>query len=379
MDRKDFTNPNGIFEEIERGGLAFIPNKLPPKIQYDQELAKLTILAERNVARLRGIGETLPDPRVLIRAYLKVEAVQSSRIEGTMASLEDLNKSEVAGKPEEAEQLRLREVVNYVEAQKGALDRLRGGGKIDMNLVLDAHKKIMRRVRGGDKSPGKFRNTQNWIIGGRNNIIYTPPPPSHVPKMLDDLEAFIREEHDISPLIKCAIVHYQFEAIHPFRDGNGRTGRLLLPLLLYEAGLMPSPLLYLSPYFEDNLSRYRKGLLDVSQKSDWKEWISFFLEAFAEQASSTIMNIEKMQEIHNRYKNLLKQKEAAPRAILLTDYLIENTYITIPRAQSYLGTSYPTARNTVQALLDAGILEEIGNVKGKKVYRAPEMAAVLEK
>ncbi|CAI9832075.1 Fic family protein [Nitrosopumilaceae archaeon] len=376
MDRKEFTSPNGSLEEIGDGRLAFVPRRLPPSINLDRELVGLAVVAERNVARLGGIGEALADPRPLVRAHLKAEAVHSSRIEGTAASLGDLDRSEVAGEPEEAEEIRLREVANCARAQDAALERVGAGGRIGTGLVLGAHREIMTGVRGGDRTPGRLRDVQNWIVSGRR-IVYTPPPPDRVPGLLADLEEFVGKEHDISPLVKCAVAHYQFEAIHPFRDGNGRTGRLLLPLILREAGLMPVPLLYLSAYFEENLPRYYGGLLAVSQRGDWEGWISFFLEAFAARACSTIRSIGRMREIHRGYRVLLERRGAGARPVRLAGCLVENPFVTIPRAQSYLGTSYPTARNAVQALLDAGILEAIGQVRGKKAYRAPEMAAVL--
>lgn len=236
---------------------------------------------------------------------------------------------------------------------------------------------------GGDQSPGRFRTEQNCIAkrtAGGIEITYMPPPPDRVPDLLDNLMSFMRKKDDgVPPLIKCAIAHYQFEAIHPFLDGNGRVGRLILPLLLYQENIMPDPLLYLSPFFEENVHRYYGGLRAVGQGSGWNEWISFFMEAFVEQADATVRNIEKMQNINKEHRRLLAERKASAKASLLADSLVGNPYITIPTAQKILGSSYPTARGAVQALVGAGILEEADKRRGKRVYKAREMAAVLDR
>jgi len=276
--------------------------------------------AERKVGELKEKGSELSNPHILIRAYLKREAILSSKIEGTLASLEDLNKHEAIGNigKDESEYLRLREVLNYVSALKNSLEEIKNGTKkIDLDLIRESHKKLLTGVRGGDKSPGEFRNKQNWIVktkGTTQEIIYTPPSSEKILELLNNLQTFLHTNHDtMSALIQCAIIHYQFEVIHPFEDGNGRIGRLLLPLILYEKGLLPQPLLYLSAYFDKYQEEYYNGLLAVSQKSKWREWIKFFLRAFAEQASETTKNMQKLLDLQKKYAKLLKDKNTSSK------------------------------------------------------------------
>ncbi|RNJ79360.1 MAG: Fic family protein, partial [Nitrosopumilus sp. B06] len=231
------------------------------------------------------------------------------------------------------------------------------------------------------KSPGEFRTIQNMIgkiQGGKSEIIYRPSPPEQVQELTRDLEAFFQAGHDISPLIQCAMIHYQFEAIHPFLDGNGRIGRLILPLILCEKKIFSNPLLYLSAYFEKHQQEYYNGLLAVSQKSEWREWIEFFLVAFTEQAEETIRNIQEQQKVHKKYETTLKEKKTGTKTVFLLEHLIANPYITIPNAQEILKTSYPTAKNAIMSLVEAGILTEIAVIRGKKVFFAEEMDKILE-
>ena len=379
-----FTKPNGIFESNQQNQITFVPNKLPPAFFYDHELVTLLARAERKVGELKGRGNELSNPYILVRAYLKREAVLSSRIEGTLASLEDLNKHEAVGNigKDTSEYLRLREVTNYVRALESSLEKIRDGKrKVDLGLIKEAHKELLSGVRGKDKSPGEFRKTQNWIIitkGTTQEINYTPPPPEKLNELLDNLQTFFQTNHDtVSALIQCAIIHYQFEAIHPFLDGNGRIGRLLLPLILYEKGLLPEPLLYLSAFFDKHQQEYYNGLLVVSQKSKWREWIKFFLKAFAEQADETIQNIQKLLDLQKKYKDVIREQNTSSNVLLLMEHLFANPYITIPKAVDFLHVTYPTAKNVVMALVDVGILTQTNITHKSKVFLAEEIEANL--
>ncbi len=377
-DTRRFTRPNGTLEYNSQNQMTFIPKSLPPEISYDNELIMLLAKSERKIGELKGIESGLPNPHILIKTYMKREAVLSSKIEGTLASLEDLNWHEAVGniKKNETDVLRLQEVVNYVRALENCLEKIRKTNhSVNLDLVREAHEKLFANVQGADKGPGEFRKIQNYIIKTRGRtweIVYTPP--EKVQELLDDLEAFIQAKHEMpSILIQCAIIHYQFEAIHPFLDGNGRIGRLLLPLILHERGVLPEPLLYISEYFDKHRDEYYKGLLAISQKSSWKKWIKFFLRAFIEQSDETIKNIQKLQSLQKRYKKLLKEQNASNNAIFLMEQLFGNPYITIPRATKYLSITYPAAKNAVMALVRAGILTRINMINASKVFLAVEI------
>ena len=377
-----FTKPNGRFEANSDGRPTFVPRELPPTIRYDSELIALLVKAERKVGELKGKGGELENPHILIRAYLKKEAVLSSKIEGTMASLEDLNRQEAVGNVsrKDADRLRLREVINYVNALEASLKAMRETGRrVNMDVLRAAHKILMDGVRGHDKEPGKFRDQQNWVIrtrGMRREIVYTPPPPEKISALLENLEEFIQTE-SLSVLIQCAVLHYQFEAIHPFVDGNGRIGRLLIPLVLYEKRIMPVPLLYLSAYFDKHRERYYSGLLAVSQKSGWLEWIKFFLMAFIEQADEAVENIQRLMTLMRRHKDTLRKRSASGKAVFLMESLFSNPYVTIPNAARFLGVTYPSAKSAVMTLVDAGILQPTDILYRSKVFVARDIEDVL--
>ena len=379
-----FTKPNGRFEANPDGQPTFVPRELPPTVRYDRELVTLLAQAERKVGELKGRGGELENPHILIRAYLKKEAVLSSRIEGTMATLKDLNRQEAVGNvgAKDADRLGLREVLNCVNALEDSLKAMRETGRrVNMDVIRAAHKILMDGVRGHDKAPGKFRDQQNWVIrtqGTRREIVYTPPPPEKIPALLENLEGFIRtDDESPSVLIQCAVLHYQFEAIHPFIDGNGRIGRLLIPLILYEKGIMPEPLLYLSAYFDRHRERYYGGLLAVSQKSGWLEWIKFFLMAFIEQAEEAVENIQRLMTLMRRHKDTLRKRSASGNVVFLMESLFSNPYVTIPKAARLLGVTYPSAKSVVMTLVDAGILQPTDILYRSKVFVAREIEDAL--
>ena len=379
-----FTKPNGKFEANRDGQRTFVPHDLPPAVTYDHEVIRLLAMAERKVGELKGKGSELENPHILIRAYLKKEAVLSSKIEGTLASLKDLNKQEAVGSigKKNTDNLRLREVINYVNALEESLDTIQNSEqRVDLDMLKKAHKKLLTGVRGHDKKPGKFRDQQNWVTvtsGTKRKIVYTPPLPERVPTLLENLEEFFQEDHEnLSVLIQCAVMHYQFEAIHPFLDGNGRIGRLMLPLVLCEKEILPEPLLYLSAYFDRHREQYYGGLLKVSQKSQWREWIKFFLRAFIEQANEAIDNIQKLVALMRKYKKILRTRNTSSNVVLLMEHLFSNPYITIPRATQFLNVTYPSAKNTVMMLVETGILKQTDIRYKSKVFIAEEIEEIL--
>lgn len=382
---KGYTKPNGKFVTIGESQTAFVPVNLPPRVTYDREMIMLLSKAERMVGELKGKGGELENPHILLRAYLKRDAVLSSKIEGTLASLEDLNRHEAVGNilKKNQDNLRLFEVINYVHALEWALKKVRGEHRdVDLHIIQEAHRILMTGVRGQEKNPGKLRNQQNWIVkeqGRGNHVVYTPPPPSEVPNLLRNLEKFLQNDHSNIPvLLQCAMVHYQFEAIHPFLDGNGRVGRLLLPLILSRRGLLPEPLLYLSAFFDVHLKEYYNGLLEVSRKSRWSSWIKFFLRAFAIQAEETINGIQKMVDLQKKYRNMLNDRNASGKTSMLMEKLFENPYVTISGAKKFLDVSYPTARSVIITLVDAGILKKIDIIHKSKLFVAWEIEDALK-
>ncbi len=385
MDVEDFTKPNGRFVANSEGQILFVPKLLPQKINYDHEMIDLLTKAMDKIGELRGIGRLITDPNVLIRRYVRSEATTSSKIEGTLVSINDILQHEIGAhiSKQDAERLRLREVQNYIRVLESNLTSIRDDKvSITLDLIKQIHKDLMDGVRGHNMKLGEFRRVQNYIVSHGNNIessTYNPPPPEYLDELLKNFENFIKDiPDDAFVLISCAIMHYQFEAIHPFEDGNGRVGRILIALLLVEKGILPQPLLYLSTYFEQNIREYYSGLLAVSQRSELDDWVKFFLSGIIKQTTMTIQNINKLLELKDRYKNQLGDMRVGSKSILLLDHLIENPFVTIPYVRNKLSTSYPGAKNIVQRLMEIGILEETTVKHKSKVFVAREIFNVLE-
>jgi Fic family protein len=385
MDIKEFVkNFPGKLKETkgttpESKVFAFIPDKLPPKLEYDLELTNLLAQAESSLGKLSSAGRFLPNPHLLISPYLKQEAVLSSKIEGTQASLSDYFIYE-AIKKEIRKDIGLKEIENYVEAATQALESLKKE-KISIRLIQDMHKILVRGVRGDKLIPGEIRGTQNWIGPEGCKIedaTFVPPTALALPDLLLDLQGFINnplEHKDIRPLIQCALMHYQFESIHPFFDGNGRIGRLLIILYLCENKLLSQPLLYLSAYFEKNRGEYYKRLREVSMKNNWISWVKFFLKGIAIQAEAATRVSEKIMDLQKKYAlDLQKNNEGNLKTQSLMAQLFINPYITIPTAQKILNTSFPTAKAHIKILEKLGIVREVAIKNSKaQVYLAEEL------
>jgi len=340
----------------------------------DSAIASLDAAANR-IGVLAGIARRLPNPHLLIAPYLRREAVLSSRIEGTQTTIAELYAAE-------AEQLSLvastdvREVQNYIDAYQFGLERL-GSLPMSLRLIREIHERLMAGVRGSGTRPGEFRSYQNFIGGTlEDTATYVPAPVPEMRLALDDLERFMHERR-LPPLVQMAVLHYQFEAIHPFGDGNGRVGRLLMGLFLTERGLLPQPLLYLSAYFERTRAEYYAGLMRVSTDGDWDGWIRYVLTAVADQAKEAADLADRLQDLQLRYRELLQRRRATANAFALVDSLFVNPLVTAPMAQAQLGVSAPTARATIRALEDAGIVRAMGDRAWRKLYSAEEILAVL--
>ena len=367
-----------VIRTIE-GYWAFVPNPLPPPIEYDRETVELLSDADRGLGRLAGIGQLLPNPHLLITPYIRREAVLSSRIEGTQASLSDLLYFEAAEKePPRAPDVH--EVRNYVRAMEYGLKRLEKL-PLSLRLVREIHAQLMEGVRGAERRPGEFRQVQNWIgpPGCRlAEATFVPPPVSEMHAALGEWEKFLHNAKDMPPLVQCALMHYQFEAIHPFVDGNGRVGRLLITFFLCERGHLPQPLLYLSAFFEQHRAEYYGRLLGVSRFGDWMGWIKFFLQGIATQASAAADDSRRIIALQRRYRELLQQRKASPTAIATMEELFLNPYVTATRLSKRLKVSFPAVQSTIDWLVKAGVLREITGRQRNRIYCAEELLRAVE-
>lgn len=381
MQASDFTDKaSGRCVKTDRGYLAFVPNPLPPTLAPDWTLARLVSDADRALSELSGVAKRLPNPQLLMPSYIKREAVLSSRIENTYAEMEDLFAFEI----DEASQRSpdVREVANYVKAMVYGLERLKEL-PICGRLIRELHAILMDGARGGHILPGEFRTTQNWI--GRpgctlNDATYVPPPPEELAATLSDLEKYVNDEQSKEPaLVKCAFIHYQFEAIHPFADGNGRVGRLLITLFLCSSGLLSQPLLYLSEFIERHREDYYRLLLAVSQKGVWEEWLDFFLRGVAVQAQSATAQANRLIELNQIYRHKLGMKRVPEAALRLVDHVFVNPLVMPAKLAKEWQMPFPTVMNGIDRLVSLGILTEVTQKQRNRVYRASEVIDLLKR
>ena len=359
------------------GYLAFVPAPLPPSLVYSGDLVLTLSRADAALSELSGLGRLLPNPHLLIAPYVRREAVLSSRIEGTEADLSDLLLEE-AGAPSEKHPGDVREVQNYIRALNHGLMRLKSL-PLSLRLVREVHERLMRGVRGDRATPGEFRRSQNWIGPPGSTLetaTYVPPPVPEMLECLDSWEKFLHEKQQVPDLVQCALIHEQFEAIHPFLDGNGRVGRLLITLFLVERARLSQPLLYLSAFFEAHRDDYYALLQRVRTHGDWASWLGFFLRGVAETADEAVQRAGRLTELRERYRRRMK---GSPRALRLLDALFINPYVTVARAQKILEVSNPTARHAVTELQNAGMLDEITGRAWGRLYLARPILKILER
>lgn len=357
MNSRHFTQKAwGSLTKTLDGNNAFVPATAPRRLTLSQEAVALLDAASNRIGVLEGIARRLPNPDLLIGPYLRREAVLSSRIEGTQTTLSDVYASEAQLSLDVAPDVQ--EVLNYLEAYKYGLARL-SSLPLSLRLLRELHERLMSGVRGAEKRPGEFRTYQNFIGGTTEaNATYVPPPPLDMKVCLDDLDHFMNDRDSLRPLVQVAVIHYQFEAIHPFGDGTGRVGRLLMGLFLNERRLLPQPLLYLSAYFERSREAYYDGLMRVSTHGDWDGWLRYVLEGVRQQADEAITLADRLQELNGRYRTQLHAARATVNALTLVDHLFVSPFVTNRSVKEVLGVSHPTARSTVQALQAIGILQE---------------------
>jgi len=360
------------------GYRAFHPHPLPPRLDWTPTLASALADASLVVGRLAGEGRRSPNPHVLIRPFMRREAVLSSRIEGTQATLGELLAAE-AGATVDRSPDDLREVGNYVRALEHGIERLQSL-PMSLRLVRELHEQLMTGVRGGHATPGEFRRTQNWIGRPGETLAqakYVPPPPDQLGDHLSAWERFLHERM-LPPLVHVALAHYQFEAIHPFLDGNGRVGRLLITLQLCERDILPAPLLYLSAFFEATRADYYAGLRAVSEEGDWKGWLQYFLNGVARQAEDALSRAERINGLLANWRNQLSGQAGTKVALGMLELLGVNPFLTPRGAEDKLNIAYNTAMRAIGQLEKLQILRQISDARRDRVFCAKAILDILE-
>ena len=381
MDPQAFRDsPAGRVVRTPTGYWAFVPNPLPPAFSWTPGLVAALSEADRALGELAGLGRSLPNPHLLIRPFVRREAVLSSRIEGTRASLSDLYTYEAVQLALFEPSSDVHEVYNYVRALEYGLERLRTL-PLSLRLIREIHARLMEGVRGERQTPGEFRRSQNWIGppgSTPNDAPFVPPPVPEMHEALDAFERFLHAHSSLPPLVHLGLIHYQFEAIHPFLDGNGRIGRLLITLLLCAWDLLPEPLLYLSAYFEAKRQTYYDLLLAVSQRGAWEEWLTFFLQGVAAQARDAVVRAKRLQDLHGQYRARFQTARAAARLLQVVDLLFAQPVLTVRQVEVALDVNFSTAQRYVNQLEEAGLLREITGQARNRIYRADEVLAAIE-
>jgi Fic family protein len=368
------SNRAGRYVLQPNGYRAFIPVGLPPDppIQIDDSIQTLLSQADRAVGRLDGSVQTLPDPDLFVFMYVRKEAVLSSQIEGTQSSLDDVLKAEAQildpNRPRD-----VAEVLNYVAAMNYGLDRL-GSLPVSVRLVREIHERLLRNVRGSDRTPGELRRSQNWIGPAGctlDDAVFVPPPPKEVPQALSDWERFLHTRAAMPTLIQIGVAHAQFETIHPFLDGNGRVGRLLVTFLLCERGVLAKPVLYLSHFFRRRRDRYYSLLQAVRDAGDWESWIEFLLQGIAKVASEATATIRQIVDLREAHRELIAERfgRVAGNGIRVLETLFSKPIISVNDIKTITGTTYTAANDLMNRLVRHGLLQEITGQARNRRFR----------
>lgn len=378
MDPKKFDAPDfgrAIKTPGPHGYWAYHPEPLPKSFDLPSSTIMLLSNADRALGRLAGAGRLLPNPHLLIRPYITREALASSRIEGTQASLSDVFDAQARNTSAGP----IREVTNYIQALEHGLSRITSL-PVSKRLLCEVHNILMTQVRGQEKRPGEIRSSQNWIGSPDNRpetAVFVPPPPDEMKVSFDLLERYIHEPSQLPPLVVIAMVHYQFETIHPFLDGNGRLGRLLVSFLLVERELLPQPLLYLSAYFERRRVDYYDRLQSVRERGDMTQWLDFFLSGVSEQAAEAVRCAEELADLRETYRARLAGSRS--RAIEVVDLLFQNPFLVSNRVAAQLGVTAQSAMNHLRRLESEGIVQEVFGLPGRsKRWVAQEVLETLD-
>ena len=363
---------------------SFVPAKLPPDppIQFDSEMQSLLSLADRKLGRLDGITQILPNPELFVTMYVRKEAVLSSQIEGTQASFADVLSAEY-NQAEDQRRDDIGEISNYVRAMNWGLNEL-SHFPLSLRLIRNIHKELLQNTRGSHRNPGEFRNSQNWIGPAGctlNDATFVPPSVPEMEKALGDLELYFYEDDGLPALVKIALIHAQFETIHPFLDGNGRMGRLLITFWLCQQEILTKPLLYLSYYFKQNRAEYYDRLMDVRKKGNWEDWIKFFLRGVAEVADESTASAKAILNLKETCSASLYKKDSNNSNYQrLLNALFERPYIQRNDVISLLGVSNPTAGSILDVFCETDILRDLTPHKSRnKLYVFAEYLSILNK
>ncbi len=358
------------------GYVAYFPAPIPRVIEIPITTIRLLADAEASLGRLAGVGQLVPNPHLLIRPYLLREALSSTRIEGTQASLADVFEAEASGEPPSAD---VEEVLNYIDALEWGLTQM-GELPLGARLIRGMHRRLLAGVRGRERMPGRLRTTQNWVGDSGSTIEtarFVPPPPEELPSLLTDWERYAHEDVEVPRLVQNALLHYQFETLHPFLDGNGRIGRLLSVFLLVEHGRLPAPLLYLSAYLEHDRARYYEALQTIRERGDALPWIELFLTAVRSQAADAVQRAQRIVTLRERYRTAAAAI-ASSNALMLVDLVCETPIVSSRAVEARLGVTRPTALKLLRQLEEVGVLVE-GNTgpRGQRRYLARELMAAV--
>jgi Fic family protein len=367
---------SGRYIRQPAGYRAFIPAPLPPEPPVMMaNLQELLSRADRALGRLDGSVLTLPNPDLFVFMYVRKEAVLSSQIEGTQSSLQDVLAAEARifnrERPND-----VREVLNYIEALRYGLERLREL-PVSVRLIREIHEHLLQGVRGGRLAPGELRSSQNWIGPAGctlNDASFVPPPPEQIPELLSDLERFLHQQDGLPALIKVGLAHAQFETIHPFLDGNGRVGRLLITFLLCSRGILQKPVLYLSHFFKRHRQDYYDRLQAVRDRGDWEGWLAFFLQGVTEVSQQATETARRILLIREEHRNLITENMgyAAGNAHRVLEGMFERPIMAVKDVAAITGTTYPAANQLVKRLEALGLLEEItGQARNRRFRYAP--------
>lgn len=357
---------------------SFRPAPLPPVIDMDNEMVSLLTGATKALAMLDTLSSYIPNMNLFVSMYVRKEALLSSQIEGTQATLEDVLDPLV----EKNANQNVADVVNYIKATEFALELMKSLPLCN-RLIKETHEVLMSGVRGQEKNPGEFRTSQNWIGAAGSslkNARYIPPNPEDMINAMSDLEKYINSDDSLDLLIQAALLHYQFETIHPFLDGNGRVGRLLITLFLMDKKVLNSPALYISYYLKKNRIEYYDRMSEVRNKDNYEQWIKFFLNAIKESADESVETIKKLSELHDaNIKKIDAMGRAAKNARAVFDYLEQNPIIDIGKTAEELKLAFSTVSLAVNRLVDAGILIKTNNANRNRVFSYEDYLAILRK
>jgi len=376
-------NRAGEYKTNLRGDLqykSFVPKPLPPEppLELDEEIIGLLSKANRSLGILEGISRRIPNVELFVSMFVRKEALLSSQIEGTQATLDDILDPDIATNTN----LNVAEVINYIQASRYAIARL-NELPLCNRLLRETHAILMQGLRGGEKTPGEFRRTQNWIgpVGSTlKDARHIPPAPADMIEAMSDLEKYINMDDDLDPLVKIALIHYQFETVHPFLDGNGRIGRLLIVLYLIDKKILSHETLYISYFLKRNRVEYYDRLMEVRNKGNFEQWVKFFLLAMYESAQDAIDTIDQLVELHTKNYEALNQRGKSAKTITrLFNYLEASPIIDIKKTSAELGLSFNTVSKAVKVFMELGILKQTENVRRGRIFAYEDYLGILRK